>query len=208
MRKTKRINNFSELDLVSIVRAFKGITHDVYWGGSSSQILREGCEMHPDSIYAPHSVEHCLLPFQAFFWRNHRIIMFTKAIRMMMIPGERTQKRFKVIVYCFVRPNPLAASPVAHVKRDENWFTRPDLPFEKDDYYFLESLRSARPPAKKCMFTCKVVSPGKSNRPLAPATGDTICVRSKLTSLNNHILVPRDPFLLVPRLEKRLCSSN
>ena len=37
------------------------------WGGSSSQILGGGCEMHPDSIYAPHSVEHCLLPFQAFF---------------------------------------------------------------------------------------------------------------------------------------------
>lgn len=166
--------------------------------------------MHPDSIYAPHSVEHCLLPFQAFFWRNHRIIMFTEAIRMMMISGERKQTRFKV-VYCFVRCNPLAASPVAHVKRDENWFTRPDLPFEKDDYYFLESLRSARPPANKCMFTlptCKVVSPEKTNRPVAPATGDTICVRSKLTSLNNHILIPRDPFLLVPWLEKRLCSSN
>lgn len=70
MKQTKRINNFSELDLVSIVRAFQGITHDVYWGvggGSSSQILGGGCEMHPDSIYAPHSVEHCFLPFQAFF---------------------------------------------------------------------------------------------------------------------------------------------
>ena len=69
MKQTKRINNFSELDLVSIVREFQGITHDVYWGGGVGppQILGGGCEMHPDSIYAPHSVEHCLLPFQAFF---------------------------------------------------------------------------------------------------------------------------------------------
>lgn len=50
MKQTKRINNFSELDLISIVRAFQGINHDVYWGGTSSQMLGEGCEMHPDSF--------------------------------------------------------------------------------------------------------------------------------------------------------------
>ena len=60
MKKTKRINNFSELDLVSIVRAFQGITHDGYWGvgESSSQMLGGGvkCTLTPFMLLIPLSI--------------------------------------------------------------------------------------------------------------------------------------------------------
>ena len=157
-------------------------------GGCSSQMLGEGYEMDPHSIYAPHSVENCFLTFQAFFWRNHRIIMFTKAIRMMMIPRERKQKHvLKESFTIIFRPfHSYRGHKVAHVKRGENWFTRPDLSFKKDDFYFLESLISAPPPANKCILTLPTAF--RQGKKSCLCLWRYYCARSKLANLNHHIL--------------------
>lgn len=59
MKQTKRINNLSELDLVSIVRAFQGISHDVYWGGGPSLRCWERgvkCTLTPFMLLIPLSI--------------------------------------------------------------------------------------------------------------------------------------------------------